>query len=49
MEFDDYVATHFARLFRLGVALTNDRGLAGDVVQEVLISGGWTRLAGSVA
>ena len=37
MTFDEFVSTKLAALLRFAVVLTGDRGLAEDVVQEVLI------------
>ena len=37
MTFEEYAATRLDAVLRFAVVLTNDRGLAEDVVQEVLI------------
>ena len=37
MTFDEFAATRLDAVLRFAVVLTNDRGLAEDVVQEVLI------------
>ena len=47
MTFEEYAATRLDALLRFAVVLTNDRGLAEDVVQEVLIRAErrWDRIA----
>ena len=37
MTFEEYAASRLDRLFRFSAVLTGDRGLAEDIVQEVLI------------
>src|SRR3954447_16746114 len=46
MTFDEFVSTKLAALLRFAVVLTGDRGLAEDVVQEVLlrVHQKWNRL-----
>jgi RNA polymerase sigma-70 factor (sigma-E family) len=47
VTFDDWARARLPALVRFAVALTGDRGLAEDVVQEVLIRayGRWSRIA----
>ena len=47
MEFEDWARARLPALVRFAVALTGERGLAEDVVQEVLIRayGRWSRIA----
>ena len=47
MTFDEFAATRLDAVLRFAVVLTNDRGLAEDVVQEVLIRAHqrWTQIA----
>ena len=46
MTFDEFAATRLDAVLRFAVVLTNDRGLAEDVVQEVLIRAHrrWTQI-----
>lgn len=37
MTFDEFASSHLARLLRFAAVLTGERGLAEDVVQEVLL------------
>ena len=48
MTFDEWARARLPALVRFAVALTGDRGLGEDVVQEVLIRayGRWDRIAG---
>lgn len=48
MTFEEYAAARLPALMRFAVVLTGDRGLAEDVVQEVLIRvhGKWRRITG---
>jgi RNA polymerase sigma-70 factor (sigma-E family) len=48
VTFDDWARARLSALVRFAVALTGDRGLAEDVVQEVLSRayGQWSRIAG---
>lgn len=48
MTFDEWARARLPALVRFAVALTQDRGLAEDVVQEVLSRayGRWSRIAG---
>lgn len=47
MTFDEFAATRLDAVLRFAVVLTNDRGLAEDVVQEVLIRAHqrWTQIS----
>ena len=47
MTFEEFAATRLDAVLRFAVVLTNDRGLAEDVVQEVLIRayGHWAQIA----
>jgi len=47
VTFDEFAATRLDAVLRFAVVLTNDRGLAEDVVQEVLIRAyqRWTQIA----
>jgi RNA polymerase sigma-70 factor (sigma-E family) len=49
VTFDEWTRARLPALMRFAVALTGDRGLAEDVVQEVLIRayGRWERIAGT--
>jgi RNA polymerase sigma-70 factor (sigma-E family) len=47
VTFEEFAATRLDAVLRFAVVLTNDRGLAEDVVQEVLIRayGRWAKIA----
>ena len=51
MTFEEFVRARLPALLRFATVLTGDRGLAEDVVQEVLVRphGRWRRLSGMAA